>query len=187
MLLGGAFEKTYVPTLGVEVHPVAVKTTSGDVVFKVWDVAGQDKLGGLRDAYYLQANAAIIFYDVTSHESYKNVALWHRGVFGVNKDMPCVLVGNKACSSRSVAPRAVTFHRKKNIFACELDVKPRTAGAQADLHMWLPLLFIARKLLRKPDLNFLHADGSEMNVAPLAVVAAVAGDDGQSDADESED
>jgi GTP-binding nuclear protein Ran len=32
----------------------------------VWDTAGNEKLGGLRDAYYINARAAIVMYDITS-------------------------------------------------------------------------------------------------------------------------
>ena len=41
-------------TLGVEVHPLCFHTTRGTIVFNVWDTAGQEKFGGLRDGYYIQ-------------------------------------------------------------------------------------------------------------------------------------
>ena len=50
----GEFEKKYVATLGVEVHPMLFHTTRGPIQFNVWDTAGQEKFGGLRDGYYIQ-------------------------------------------------------------------------------------------------------------------------------------
>jgi GTP-binding nuclear protein Ran len=47
----GEFEKKYIATLGVEVHPMNFFTTRGMVRFMVWDTAGQEKLSGLRDGY----------------------------------------------------------------------------------------------------------------------------------------
>ena len=41
-------------TLGVEVHPLSFHTNRGQLVFNVWDTAGQEKFGGLRDGYYIQ-------------------------------------------------------------------------------------------------------------------------------------
>ena len=41
-------------TLGVEVHPLAFHTNRGVIRFNVWDTAGQEKFGGLRDGYYIQ-------------------------------------------------------------------------------------------------------------------------------------
>ena len=50
--LTGEFEK-YVATLGVEVHPLVFHTNRGPIKFNVWDTAGQEKFGGLRDGYYI--------------------------------------------------------------------------------------------------------------------------------------
>lgn len=41
-------------TLGVEVHPLVFHTNRGAIKFNVWDTAGQEKFGGLRDGYYIQ-------------------------------------------------------------------------------------------------------------------------------------
>ena len=41
-------------TLGVEVHPLMFHTNRGPIKFNVWDTAGQEKFGGLRDGYYIQ-------------------------------------------------------------------------------------------------------------------------------------
>ena len=55
--LTGEFEKKYVATLGVEVHPLVFHTNRGAIRFNVWDTAGQEKFGGLRDGYYIQVCA----------------------------------------------------------------------------------------------------------------------------------
>ena len=101
----GEFEKKYVATLGVEVHPLVFHTNRGAIRFNVWDTAGQvtlfficfyctkllmfycsfvdslrvqEKFGGLRDGYYIQGQCAIVMFDVTSRVTYKNVPNWHR-------------------------------------------------------------------------------------------------------------
>ncbi|KAK7805094.1 hypothetical protein U0070_010859 [Myodes glareolus] len=76
--LTGEFERKYVATLGVEVHPLVFHTIRGPIKFNVWDTAGQEKFGGLCDGYYIQAQCAIIMFDVTSRVTYKNVPNWHR-------------------------------------------------------------------------------------------------------------
>lgn len=43
-----------VATMGVEVHPLTFWTNHGPICFQVWDTAGQEKFGGLRDGYYIQ-------------------------------------------------------------------------------------------------------------------------------------
>nr|XP_060483300.1 GTP-binding nuclear protein Ran-like [Panthera onca] len=57
--LTGEFEKKYVATLGVEVHPLVFHTNRGPIKFNVWDTAGQEKFGGLRDGYYIQGRASL--------------------------------------------------------------------------------------------------------------------------------
>ena len=47
--LTGEFEKKYIATVGVEVHPLQFHTNRGALQFNVWDTAGQEKFGGLRD------------------------------------------------------------------------------------------------------------------------------------------
>jgi len=46
--------KFFSATLGVEVHPLLFHTNRGPIRFNVWDTAGQEKFGGLRDGYYIQ-------------------------------------------------------------------------------------------------------------------------------------
>ena len=49
----GEFEKKYIATVGVEVHPLQFHTNRGALQFNVWDTAGQEKFGGLRDGLLL--------------------------------------------------------------------------------------------------------------------------------------
>ena len=112
----GEFEKKYVATLGVEVHPLRFHTNRGELVFNVWDTAGQEKFGGLRDGYYIQGQCAIIMFDVTSRITYKNVPNWHRDIVRVCENIPIVLVGNKVdVKDRQVKAKNIQFHRKRNL------------------------------------------------------------------------
>ena len=82
-------------TLGLEVHPLTFSTNFGTICFNVWDTAGQEKFGGLRDGYYIQGQCGIIMFDVTSRITYKNVPNWHRDLERVCENIPIVLCGNK--------------------------------------------------------------------------------------------
>lgn len=114
--LTGEFEKKYVATLGVEVHPLIFHTNRGPIRFNVWDTAGQEKFGGLRDGYYIQGQCAVIMFDVTSRVTYKNVPNWHRDLVRVCENIPIVLCGNKVdIKDRKVKAKSIVFHRKKNL------------------------------------------------------------------------
>ena len=89
-------------------------TSRGPIKFNVWDTAGQEKFGGLRDGYYIQAQCAIIMFDVTAMSTYKNVPEWHRDLERVCGDIPIVLCGNKVDDIKD-RKRQVTYHRKNNL------------------------------------------------------------------------
>lgn len=77
------------------VSPRRFTTNFGEILFNVWDTAGQEKFGGLRDGYYIQGQCGIIMFDVTSKITYKNVPNWHRDLERVCENIPIVLCGNK--------------------------------------------------------------------------------------------
>ena len=149
--LTGEFEKRYIATLGVEVHPMPFFTNHGNIVFNVWDTAGQEKLGGLRDGYYIHGQCAIIMFDVTSRTTYKNVPTWHRDITRVCEDIPIVLCGNKVdVRNRQVRAKTITFHRKKNLQYYEL-------SAKSNYNFEKPFLYLARKLAGDPTLQFVES------------------------------
>jgi len=139
--LTGEFEKKYIATIGVEVHPLRFNTNAGEVCFNVWDTAGQEKFGGLRDGYYIKGNCAIIMFDVTSRVTYKNVPSWHKDLVRVCEGIPIVLCGNKVdIKDRKVKPKQITFHRKKNLQYYEI-------SAKSNYQFERPFLYLGRKLI----------------------------------------
>ncbi|MCJ1474166.1 GTP-binding nuclear protein gsp1/Ran [Lambiella insularis] len=92
--LTGEFEKKYIATLGVEVHPLGFST------------------------------CGIIMFDVTSRITYKNVPNWHRDLVRVCENIPIVLCGNKVdVKERKVKAKTITFHRKKNLQYYDISAK----------------------------------------------------------------
>ncbi len=128
-------------------------------MFNVWDTAGQEKFGGLRDGYYIQGQCGIIMFDVTARITYKNVPNWHRDLERVCENIPIVLCGNKVdvkvclplsymfgqplkskSQERKVKTSTVTFHRKKSIQYFEI-------SAKSNYNFEKPFLWLARKLV----------------------------------------
>lgn len=144
--LTGEFEKKYIATLGVEVHPLGFTTNLGQIQFDVWDTAGQEKFGGLRDGYYINGQCGIIMFDVTSRITYKNVPNWHRDLVRVCENIPIVLTGNKVdVKERKVKAKTITFHRKKNLQYYDI-------SAKSNYNFEKPFLWLARKLVGNQSL-----------------------------------
>merc|ERR1711957_242710 len=134
--LTGEFEKKYIAMLGVEVHPMAFFTNHGQIKFNVWDTAGQEKLGGLRDGYYI---------------TYSNVPKWYKDLTRVCENIPIVLVGNKVdVKDRKVKAKQITFHRKKNLQYYDI-------SAKSNYQFEKPFVWLLRRLTNDPNLMLVEA------------------------------
>lgn len=45
-------------------HPLIFHTNRGPIKYNVWDTAGQEKFGGLRDGYYIQGMTLLLVMDI---------------------------------------------------------------------------------------------------------------------------
>eukprot|EP00695_Tsukubamonas_globosa_P002386 TRINITY_DN350_c0_g1_i2.p1 TRINITY_DN350_c0_g1~~TRINITY_DN350_c0_g1_i2.p1 ORF type:complete len:175 (+),score=40.06 TRINITY_DN350_c0_g1_i2:70-594(+) len=110
----GEFEKKYIPTIGVEVRPLHFTTNRGPIIFNCWDTAGQEKFGGLRDGYYINGQAAILMFDVTSRQTYKNVPNWHRDIVRVCENIPSCFAATRSTfrTARSRPSRSTSTGRR---------------------------------------------------------------------------
>ncbi len=147
-LLTGEFDQHYVATLGVEVHPLKFATNYGTIIFNVWDCAGQERFGGLRDGYFVQAEGAIVMFDVGSRLSYNQLGQYVKDVKRVCPDIPMVMCGNKVdIQNRKVKMSDITPPQKTGIPYYDISVM---SNYQFDK----PWLWLARKLTGKNDLVF---------------------------------
>lgn len=92
----GIFQEEYMPTICAETHPLIFHTKDEPICCNVWDIAGQEKLGGLRDGYYTDANAVIVMFDLDNRISIRNAQEWLKDVERRCGSIPVVFCGNKA-------------------------------------------------------------------------------------------
>jgi len=142
------FSKQYKATIGADFLTKEIEVNDAVVTLQIWDTAGQEKFGGLRDGYYIQGQCAVIMFDVTSRITYKNVPNWHRDIVRVCENIPIVLVGNKVdVKDRQVKAKNIQFHRKRNLQYYDL-------SARSNYNFEKPFLWLARKLIGDPNLEF---------------------------------
>ena len=136
----------------------------GEIQFDVWDTAGQEKFGGLRDGYYINGQCGIIMFDVTSRITYKNVPNWHRDLVRVCENIPIVLTGNKVdVKERKVKAKTITFHRKKNLQYYDI-------SAKSNYNFEKPFLWLARKLVGNQTLVSMPICHSAHAIDPLTIL-----------------
>lgn len=153
----GEFDRVYNATVGATVHNLKFYTTRGAILFEIWDTAGQEKLGGLRDGYYVGAHGAILFFDVTSLTTYRSVNKWFSDLTRVmSSNTPIVLVGNKIdVKDRKVKAKQITFHRKKNMPFYEM-------SAKSNYNLEKPILFLLRNFFQDNNLQFIEEPAYEI-------------------------
>ena len=149
--LTGEFEKKYIATIGVEVHPMEFTTSKGKIKFNVWDTAGQEKLAGLKDGYYIDAHCAIIMFDVTSRITYKNVPKWHRDITRIcGENIPIVLVGNKVDEkNRKVKAKQILYARKHGLQYFDI-------SAKSNYQFEKPFVWLLKKLTGDSTLSLVE-------------------------------
>lgn len=148
--LTGEFERKYIATQGVEVHPMEFNTTKGRIKFNVWDTAGQEKLSGLRDGYYIDAHCGIIMFDVCSRVTYKSVPKWYKDITRICDGIPLVLVGNKVDEkNRKVKAKQILFARKHGLQYFDI-------SAKSNYQFEKPFVWLLKKLTGDPNLGLVE-------------------------------
>ena len=147
--LTGDFEKKYVATLGVEVHPLRFNTTYGNICLNIWDCAGDEKFGGLRDGYFVGSDALIVMFNLTSLFTFKNVTNWIALYLDKAPNTPIVLCGSKSdINVKKVTPPMIQeFIHKHNIPYFEISSK-------SNYNFEKPFLEVC-KMLKSDDLQFI--------------------------------
>ncbi|WUR04998.1 GTP-binding nuclear protein GSP1 [Vairimorpha necatrix] len=150
-VLDGPFCKEYIATQGVVVHKATFwVSTEHSIIFDVWDTAGQEKKAGLKDLYYLGADGAMFFYDVTSRISANNLNTWIKNFkTAAGEDKPIIVVANKVDNvDRKVNKKNILNNLKMYDYDyCEVSAKTTHNFAQ-------PFLLLARKLSNNSSLVF---------------------------------
>lgn len=84
-------------TVGVEFGAKKVEVNGFRVKNQIWDTAGQERYRSITNTYYKGAKGALVVYDISNKDSFKNVDKWINELrMNGEKDVIIVLVGNKS-------------------------------------------------------------------------------------------
>ena len=144
----GEFEKNYNATLGVEIQQLTFSTNVGQIVFNIWDTAGQEKFSELAAGYYTESDAAIIMFDIGSTVTFKNVPIWLKEFKEICKDVPIVIVGNKI----DIKEQKVSLVDRGSM--TKISDHYYDISAKSCYNFEKPFLWLARKFTNNRDLEF---------------------------------
>ncbi|KAL2297722.1 hypothetical protein Nmel_016284 [Mimus melanotis] len=99
----GAFlSGTFIATVGIDFRNKVVVVDGVKVKLQIWDTAGQERFRSVTHAYYRDAQALLLLYDITSKMSFDNIRAWLTEIHEyAQKDVVIMLLGNKVSAGSS--------------------------------------------------------------------------------------
>lgn len=102
--LGRGFKAEHLMTIGADfaAKDMVISHNGRDynVVFQIWDIAGQKRFQEIRSRFYLGSNAGICVFDITSQDSFQNIPKWLDELWKNNGArppyIPIIILGNKS-------------------------------------------------------------------------------------------
>ncbi|OAD57831.1 Ras-related protein Rab-26 [Eufriesea mexicana] len=133
----------YITTVGIDFRNKVVVVDDTSIKLQIWDTAGQERFRSVTHAYYRDAHALLLLYDVTNKTSYDNIRAWLSEIREhANEDVVIMLLGNKSdCGTE----RVVKKEDGKRL-AQEYKVPFMETSAKTGLNVELAFLAVARDL-----------------------------------------
>nr|XP_012599331.1 ras-related protein Rab-26 isoform X1 [Microcebus murinus] len=97
----GAFlAGTFISTVGIDFRNKVLDVDGVKVKLQIWDTAGQERFRSVTHAYYRDAHALLLLYDVTSKASFDNIQAWLTEIQEyAQHNVVLMLLGNKVDSA----------------------------------------------------------------------------------------
>lgn len=142
----GAHRLAYSATVGIDFKVRRLNIDNKTVKMQIWDTAGQEKFNSITTAYYRQARAAIVMYDVTRPATFQNLRKWFTLIeTHARTDVTKILVGNKTDQKDE---RVVTKEQGRRA-AEEFGAEFFESSAKSDSNVYSAFEFIATDVIQK--------------------------------------
>uniref|UniRef100_A0A8C9W9D4 small monomeric GTPase n=1 Tax=Scleropages formosus TaxID=113540 RepID=A0A8C9W9D4_SCLFO len=94
----GAFlAGSFISTVGIDFRNKVLNLDGVKIKLQIWDTAGQERFRSVTHAYYRDAQALLLLYDVTNKKSFDNIQAWLTEIHEyAQQDVVLMLLGNKA-------------------------------------------------------------------------------------------
>ncbi|MBN3304887.1 RAB37 protein, partial [Amia calva] len=140
----GAFlAGSFIATVGIDFRNKVVTVDSVKVKLQIWDTAGQERFRSVTHAYYRDAQALLLLYDITSKSSFDNIRAWLTEIHEyAQQDVVIMLLGNK---SDMVGERVIKREEGEKL-AREYGVPFMETSAKTGVNVELAFLAVAKEL-----------------------------------------
>ena len=94
------FSLQYKATIGADFLTKNIQKGEDTIQLQIWDTAGTERYNSMGQSFYRNSEACILVFDLTVHDSFKNVENWRNEFLSsLNppdaSSYPFILVGNK--------------------------------------------------------------------------------------------
>ncbi|XP_021420596.2 ras-related protein Rab-26 [Oncorhynchus mykiss] len=140
----GAFlAGSFISTVGIDFRNKVLNIDALKVKLQIWDTAGQERFRSVTHAYYRDAHALLLLYDVTNKASFDNIKAWLTEIHEYAKqDVVLMLLGNKADATHE----RVVKREEGEKLAKEFAVPFMETSAKSGLNVELAFTAVAREL-----------------------------------------
>ncbi|KAM6899066.1 ras-related protein Rab-37-like [Lycodopsis pacificus] len=130
-------------TVGIGFTNKVVTVDDVKVRLQIWDTAGQERFRSVTHAYYRDAHALLLLYDITSRTSFDNIRAWLTEVHEyAQSDVVIMLLGNKGDMSSDRAIRRDEGER----LAREYSVPFMETSAKTGVNVELAFTAVSKEL-----------------------------------------
>ncbi|XP_048869851.1 ras-related protein Rab-37-like isoform X2 [Brienomyrus brachyistius] len=136
----------FIATVGIDYRNKVVTVDNLKVKLQIWDTAGQERFRSVTHAYYRDAQALLLLYDITSKSSFDNIRAWLTEIHEyAQKDVVIMLLGNK---SDMVHERVIKQEEGQKL-AREYGVPFMETSAKTGINVELAFLAVAKELKQR--------------------------------------
>ncbi|XP_007453607.1 PREDICTED: ras-related protein Rab-26 [Lipotes vexillifer] len=143
----GAFlAGTFISTVGIDFRNKVLDVDGMKVKLQIWDTAGQERFRSVTHAYYRDAHALLLLYDVTNKASFDSIQAWLTEIQEyAQHDVVLMLLGNKVDS----AQERVVKREDGEKLAKEYGLPFMETSAKMGLNVDLAFMAIAKELKQR--------------------------------------
>ncbi|XP_030157006.1 ras-related protein Rab-26 [Lynx canadensis] len=143
----GAFlAGTFISTVGIDFRNKVLDVDGMKVKLQIWDTAGQERFRSVTHAYYRDAHALLLLYDVTNKASFDNIQAWLTEIQDyAQHDVVLMLLGNKVDS----AQERVVKREDGEKLAKEYGLPFMETSAKTGLNVDLAFTAVAKELKQR--------------------------------------
>ncbi|XP_062590907.1 ras-related protein Rab-37-like isoform X2 [Saccostrea cucullata] len=138
-------------TVGIGFTNKVVDVDGTKVKLQIWDTAGQERFRSVTHAYYRDAHALLLLYDVSNKASFDNIRAWLGEINEyAQEDVVIMLLGNKADMTAERVIRTEDGERLANEYNVAFMETSAKTGMNVDLAFMAVAKDLKMKKTRKP-------------------------------------